>query len=85
MIRFIAHFDTARDYIVQFTVTHKLICSQYGAHYRRLVAAFDRGCTPFSGFPNCPWPQLLPASSSISERLNPSCSLTAAKSQLRPD
>jgi hypothetical protein len=85
MTRFTAHFDTARDYIVQFTVTHKLICPQYGVHYRRLVAAFDGGRTRSSGFPNCPWPQLQTASNSISQRLNASCSLTAAKWLLRHD
>jgi hypothetical protein len=74
MTRFTAHFDTACDYIVQFTVTHKLICPQYSVHYRRLVAAFDGGRTPFSWFPNCPWPQL-PASNSISQCLNPRCAL----------
>jgi hypothetical protein len=75
MTPFTAHFDTARDYIVQFTVTHKLICPQYGVYYRRLVAAFDGGRTPSSWFPNCPWPQLLPASNSISQCLNPIRSL----------
>jgi hypothetical protein len=72
--RFTAHFDTTRDCIVQFTVTHKLIFPQYHVHYRRLIAAFEGGRIPFSGFLNCPWPQL-PASNSISQRLNPSCSL----------
>jgi hypothetical protein len=75
MIGFIRPFDTARDYILQFTITHTL----YSVHShvftsRCSVAASNGGRSPSSGFLNYPRPKLS-ASHSISSRLNASSPL----------
>jgi hypothetical protein len=70
MVGFIAHFDTARDYTSQYTITR--------LYYSGLVAASNSGRSPSSGFLKCHRPQLPVSKSNISQRLNPSSSLTAA-------
>jgi hypothetical protein len=52
---FIGLFDTARDYTLQFTITH----TQTSVHShvftsRYSVAASNSGCSPSAGLPNCP-------------------------------
>jgi hypothetical protein len=72
----IAHFDTARDYNLQFSITH--LCLQSRLHCRYLLAASNGGRFPSFEFPNCPRPQLEASNSNNSQRLNPT--LTAGLS-----
>jgi hypothetical protein len=52
MTEFIAHFDTLRDYILQFTITH-IHTSVHSQVFpsRCLVAASNGGRSLSSGFP----------------------------------
>jgi hypothetical protein len=72
------HFDTVRDYTLQFTITHTHThqCPQSCLHYRCLVAASKGGRSPSFGFSNCSRPQLLASNSNSSQRLNISRPLT---------
>jgi hypothetical protein len=68
--------DTARDYTVRFTITH----TQNSGHShiftsRCSIAASNRGCSPYSGFPNYPRPQLTSSHSNGSHPLNRTSSL----------
>jgi hypothetical protein len=60
MTGFIAHFDSARDYTLQFSITHTL-ASSVTSSMPLLGRGFQRRMFPSSGFPNCPRPQLLEA------------------------
>jgi hypothetical protein len=80
VIGFIELFDTARDYTLQFTVTHISVHSQ-SLYCRCLVAAFNGGRSPSSGFPNCPRPQLPASKSKSTQQLKPNSPLTATQSQ----
>jgi hypothetical protein len=78
MTRFIAHFDSARDYTLQFTVTHShtSVYSQFFtavAWYRLTTADI-----PLSlGSRTVSVPHLPASNSCSSQGLNPSGSLTA--------
>lgn len=75
MIWFIAHFDTARDYFLHFTITHthSHSLSLYSVHsYLHCCMASNDGCSITSGFPNCPRPKLSASHSNSSPWLNPS-------------
>jgi hypothetical protein len=76
MTGFIAHFDTARDYTLQFTITQTLVST---AHFQCccLVAPSNGERSPFSEFPNCSQPQLPAYNSNSSQRLNPSSSVSS--------
>jgi hypothetical protein len=72
---FIAHFDTARDYNLQFIILHTSVYSHMCTS-RCSVAAFNGERSPSSGFPNYLRPQLPPSHSNSSKRLNISSSPT---------
>jgi hypothetical protein len=57
MTGFIERFDTARDYYLQFTITHTrthTIVQSYVSTWRCRVTASKGWRSPSSGFPNCP-------------------------------
>jgi hypothetical protein len=73
MIRFNGLLDTARDYTLQFTVTRARAhtpVSTVTSSLPFLLAASNSGCSPSSGFPNCPRPQLLASNSNSSLQMN---------------
>jgi hypothetical protein len=82
MVGFIVLFDRALDYILQFVSTHPLL-STVRLQCCCLIAAFNGGRSPCSGFPDCPQPQL-PASHSSSSRLNPSGYLNNSLHSINP-
>jgi hypothetical protein len=53
MMSLIIFFDTARDYTLDFTITHTLMPTVM-LHFRCFVAAFNGGRSPFTGLPNGP-------------------------------
>jgi hypothetical protein len=57
MTRFIGRFDTARQFTLQYTITHTLVFTVTSS-LLCLVAASSGGRSPSSGFPNCLRPQL---------------------------
>jgi hypothetical protein len=61
MVGFTGLLDTARDYTLQFTITHRLVPTVMYSLVNVTVVASNGGRSPFSVFPNCPRPQL-PAS-----------------------
>jgi hypothetical protein len=65
--------DTARDYTLQFTITH--YCPQSRLHQPLLGSGCQRQRSPSSGFPNYPRPQ--------SQRLNLSSLLTHSPTSLK--
>jgi hypothetical protein len=79
MTRFIAYFDTARDYILQFTITHTLMSTDTSS-LPLLSIGFQRRTFPFLRFPNGLWPQLPAYKNKSSQWLNPSSSLTLLNS-----
>jgi hypothetical protein len=79
VIGFIGLFDRARDYTLQFSVTHTHTHTHTSVHShvstsRRSVAASNSGLFPSSGLPNCPRPQLPASNSNSSQLLNLSSS-----------
>jgi hypothetical protein len=78
MIGFIGLFDIALDYTLQLIITHTHThyCPHSRLHCRCLLAASNRVCSPSSGFPNHPWPQLPASNSNSTQRLNRNSSLT---------
>jgi hypothetical protein len=74
---FIGLFDTARDYTLQFTITHThTLVSSHVFISRCSVAASNGWRSPSSGFPNYPRSQLPASNSNSSQGLNPSSPLT---------
>jgi hypothetical protein len=81
---FIGHFDTARDYTVQFTITH----TNTSVHnYLFTAVVWSRLPTeevPLAvGFRTVPMPQLHAFKSNSSQRLNRSSSLTNSPTNSR--
>jgi hypothetical protein len=75
MIGFTELFDTARDYALQFTVTHTLV-STVTCSLPLFGSGFNGGRFPFSGFLNCLCSQLPASHSNISQQLNRCSPLT---------
>jgi hypothetical protein len=75
MIAFIGLFHTARDYTLQFTITHTYVHSHVFIS-RCLVSASNGLRSPSSGLPNRPRPQLPVSHSNSSQRMNLSSPLT---------
>jgi hypothetical protein len=77
MIGFIGLFDTARDFTLQFAVTHRPASVLSHVFISRCSVVSSNGeCSSSSGFPKYPWPQAPASHSSSSQRLNLSSSLT---------
>jgi hypothetical protein len=81
MVGYIGFFDTARDYSLQFIITHtrarvrtSVHCHVFTSRYS--VAASNGWCFPSSGFPNYPRPQLPASNSNRTQRLNRNIPLT---------
>jgi hypothetical protein len=77
VIESIGHFDTARDYTLQITITHTL-ASAVTFSLQLLGSGFQRRTFPLLWVPNCPRRQLPASNSNSSHRLNPRSSLNAA-------
>jgi hypothetical protein len=75
MTGFIGLFDTARDYTLQFTVTH--------THYCPVTPSLPLFGSGFQQRTNCPWPQLPATNSNSSQWLNPSSSLTPTQVEVK--
>jgi hypothetical protein len=71
----LSHSTWARDYTLQFTITHTDSCPQSCLHCHCLVAASNGGLSPSSVFPNHSQPQLPASNSNSSQQLNHSSSL----------
>jgi hypothetical protein len=79
LIGFTGLFDTAREYTLQFTITHTHTHTSVLNRVfisRRLVATYNGRRSPFSVFPNCPRSQLRASHSNSSQRLNLNSPLT---------
>jgi hypothetical protein len=71
MTRFVGLCDTAREYILQFTVTYTLMfLACYSLHYLLTGNGFQRRKFPYSRFPNYPVPQQPATHSNTSQPLN---------------
>jgi hypothetical protein len=79
MTGFIAHFDTARDYTLQITITHTLVSTVISL-LPLLGNSFQRRLSLSSRFPYCLRPQLSASNSNSSQQLNPSSSITNCSS-----
>jgi hypothetical protein len=68
-------------YTTQINVIHRLMSQFVTVSISRCFAAASKGGrSAFSGFPNCPQPQLPASNSNSSQQLNPSGYLTHSNS-----